>query len=84
MIQRLYAILSQYLRAIYRYMDRIFQEDITEKGAQLDEFKEKIANFSKKYIHDHVAYDMFELIPEYVKHFKYYQVLYDENHFLIP
>ncbi len=74
MIQKLYATLSQYLRAIYKYRDRIFQEDITVKGAQLDELKEKIANFSKKYIHDHVAYDMFELIPKFVKHFKYYQV----------
>jgi len=75
MIQKLYATVSQFLRAIYRYMDRTFQEDITEKGAQLDEFKEKIASFSKKYVSEHIAYDLFELVPKFVKHFKYYQVI---------
>jgi len=74
MIQKLYATLSQFLRAVYKYMDKIFKEDITEKGAQLDEFKDKIASFSKKYVAEQIAYDMFELVPQFVKHFKYYQM----------
>jgi len=63
-----------YLNKIYNFMQKITEEDITEIGARVDEFKEKALNFRKKYIAETLSYLLFERIPKINEEFKENQV----------
>lgn len=67
--------LADYLNKIYKYMDKIQEEDAMEAGARHAEFKEKVASFSRKYIAEILSYHLFEAIPKLNEYFREYQVL---------
>ncbi len=55
---------AEFLKKISKYIEKISEEDITETGARLEEFKEKVAAFRQKYITEFLSYRLFEAIPK--------------------
>jgi hypothetical protein len=55
-------------------MTKIIQEDGLEAGAKTDELKEKIANFSRKYVSEILSYNFFNAIPRLNELFREHQL----------
>jgi len=72
--RQLLVTLADYINKISKFIEKILQDDITEPGARLEEFHEKVTNISKRYVSEVLSYHMFEAIPRLNDYFKEYQV----------
>lgn len=72
--RQLLVTLADYINKVSKFIEKILQEDITEPGARLEEFHEKVMNISKRYVSEVLSYHLFESIPRLNNYFKEYQL----------
>ena len=59
------SIVAGYLRKVSKYMDKVTDGDAVEVSVRIEEFREKVANFSGNYITKDLSYRLFESIPDW-------------------
>jgi len=67
-------VIAGYLNKIYKYIEKLSQEEFVEIGARIEEFKDKVSAFRKKYILESMSYLLFQHIPTFNEQFKANQV----------